>query len=105
MLRSRLLRVTSLCVAYLLLSAFVPIIEIHHGFEIGLDGTNHQAIDTCTWLDHVVGSTVFSGAEIHLNPLTLQVLVPHHPDELYRSTQLCLIKARAPPTLVTYNAP
>ncbi|MBQ27579.1 MAG: hypothetical protein CMH81_05495 [Nitrospiraceae bacterium] len=99
--QSRLVIVASLCFVYLVLAGFVPAIGIHHTFDTETDGTHHHAIDTCTWLEHSIGSTLLSGADIDLNILTPQPRKPHNPNTLYLSIQLDSIKARAPPALLS----
>ena len=85
--------------AYLVLAGLAPTVEIHHKFDTDADGTHHHASDTCTWLEHSIGSTVLSNVDIDFNILTLQLRNAHTPKTPYLPIQLDLIKARAPPNL------
>ena len=101
MSRSRIFIATALCFTYLVLAGLVPAVGIYHAFDTGTDNTHHHAIDTCTWLEHSIGSTVLSGVDVDLNVHPLQALDPHEPTDLYLSVQLDLVKARAPPVLLS----
>ena len=101
MLRPRLCLATSLAVAYFVLAGLLPILGTYHDLAIGEDATHHQAIDTCTWVQHTIGSSAVSCADTDLLVLASNFSSPPAPAQLHLLIQPDSLQARAPPAVLS----